>query len=418
MISKRIIMKVARTKERYEDIINLLENKKYDEIFEAYGQRIYNLVVPKSYKKKDLKKLVKSGRAEDIYRKYGDFKYRWHLNKMRQIDVYNETGSKFKSGMNRVKNIIKRRIAPILISLHITLSGLEGGIALLFGKEYEDEKNENTTQYSESIKEYEENTKRYAKKINNMNLTHIQIFAKLMKDMWNEIDGYGKPKEDITGYLRLSIQNEGIGVCRNFADHIATQLNAINSKYNARIVAVYMDMNKQYRRADIERNSVENNETVDAENNFDFKPFSGNHAVTAVDIPDKNITLIIDPTNPSLGVFKNGKIYMFSSQDGKGLQTKEIGQAVMGGIISILDIDGTIIKSFLPSEQSLEELEEEFGIDALNKALVEVADIEEKMDAKDGNTFVAKAKVDEKMAIKNAKEKAEQTTKKDNEIAD
>lgn len=45
----------------------------------------------------------------------------------------------------------------------------------------------------------------------------------------------------------------------------------------------------------------------------------GNHMVTAIDIPKQNTILILDPTNPSIGTIKNGKIYMFSNKEGKGM---------------------------------------------------------------------------------------------------
>ena len=179
--------------------------------------------------------------------------------------------------------------------------------------------------------------------------------------------------------------------------------------------------------ANIKRNIIENNETVDDnngkqdENNnkFDFTHLTGNHMVTAVDIPGKNISLIIDATNPSIGVFVNGRIHMFSSHDGKGIQLTETFQVLLEGIMSVIDLDQTVIKSFLPTEESLEELENEYGVDALNNALVEVADIEEKLNKKNKKNFVAKAEVNEGEALKGATEKTEQTAKeKDNEIAD
>ncbi len=416
MISKRIIMKVARTKERYEDIINLLENKKYDEIFEAYGQRIYNLVAPKSYKKKDLKKLVKSGRAEDIYRKYGDFKYRWYLNKMRQIDVYNETGSKFKSGMNRFKNIIKRRIAPVLIALPIATIPLEE----MFHKIYIDD---NAKIYASEIREYDKELKEYAEKIKKMDLTDIQIFAKVMRDMWDGIDGYAEPDKMITGYDRLILKREGKGVCLNFADHTTAQLNYINPEYNARNVIVYLsDYVNGYTPANIEFKDIRDkrNEEHHDERNFDFTKFTGNHMVTAVDIPNKNVSLVIDTTNRGIGVFINGRIHMFYSEDGKGIRTVENLQVLLRGLMSVLDIDGTIIKSFLQSEESLDELEKEYGTNALNQALKDISEIEKNMKVEEGKgkgEFVAKAEVDEGKALKEATKKAKQTAK-DNEIAD
>lgn len=199
-----------------------------------------------------------------------------------------------------------------------------------------------------------------------MNLTDIQIFMKVIKDMWTEIDRYASPKHEIMGLGRLSLEDEKIGVCRNFADHITAQLNAINPDYNARNLVVYMSGG--YSIANIERNILENNETVeddkeenDNEFNLDITKIFGNHMVTAVDIPNENITLVIDATNPSIGVFKDGRIYMFLSPNGNGLETKGWGQIITGGINSVLDIDSTKLKSFLTAKYSLEELEKKWN---------------------------------------------------------
>ena len=420
---KKKIRKIARTEERYLDIVNLLENKMYDEIFETYGQRIYCLVVPKSYKKKEINKMMREGKFEDIYRKYGEGTYNRFINKMQQEDVYYETGSKFKGRINRVKNVIKRKIAPILISLPIAFP-----ITAIAGEEIIHIVNiiEGAKKYGREIEEYDRGLKEKAEEIQKMNLTDIQIFAKVMRDMWGEIDGYAEPEKTISGYERLSLKSENKGVCRHFADHTTAQLNAINPEYNARNVIVYLSNTNGYRPANIERKIIEDNETVHKENeqpsnggnNFDFTRLTGNHMATAVDIPNKNISLIIDTTNLGIGVFKDGRIYMFFSKNGKGLEMVETFQVMEGGILSALDIDGRIIKSCFQTGKSLNELEEEWGQEAINKALIEVADIEEKMNAKDRSTFVAKVKVDEKMAIKSVGEKAEKTTKKDNEIAD
>ena len=131
--------------------------------------------------------------------------------------------------------------------------------------------------------------------------------------------------------------------------------------------------------------------------------------------------MFIDTTNRGIGVFINGRIHMFYSEDGKGIRTVENLQVLLRGLMSVLDVDGTIIKSFLQSEESLDELEKEYGTDALNQALIDVSEIEKNMKSEEGKgkgEFVAKAEVDEKMAIKKAKEKSKQTTKKGNEIAD
>ena len=122
--------------------------------------------------------------------------------------------------------------------------------------------------------------------------------------------------------------------------------------------------------------------------------------VTAVDVPDKNITLILDPTNPGIGVFKDGKIYMFSTIDGNGLETKHIDEYVQEGYETTIDIIKYELKSvFFPCEYSIEELRKMYGPAALNKELERVRSIEKREDKR--KNFVPKAEINEQEAVKN-----------------
>ena len=46
------LLKVLKSKERQSHISKLLKDKKYDDIYEEYGQTIYTLVVQKNIKNK------------------------------------------------------------------------------------------------------------------------------------------------------------------------------------------------------------------------------------------------------------------------------------------------------------------------------------------------------------------------------
>ena len=269
---------------------------------------------------------------------------------------------------------------------------------------------ENAIQYAEEIEKYEKKIEDYAQEVNSMHLSDIQVFMKVMSDMWKEIDGYATPKEyDVMGFWRLSLTEEGVGVCRNFSDDITAKLNAINPKYNARNVVVYMG-EEEYNLADIDRNIIQNNNTVasndeqensNEEEEIDITKFFGNHAVTAVDIPEQNITLILDPTNPGIGVFKDGQIYMFSTPDGKGIQTKALGQLLFIGADKLANLMVTEVESFLNGSQiSLVELEEMYGTDAQNKALEQLENREHFMD-----DFIEKVKIDHKKVLANTNSK-------------
>ncbi len=402
-MGKKKLMQGAITKERLKDIIALRKAKEYDKIFETYGQRIYCLAVPRKYKKQDIKNLLQQGRFEDIYRRYGESTYNDYIYKMQEIDVYNETGSKPRSILNRVKNVFLHRIAPVALS-----AALLTPATFVAATEYgiKEEKAQNAIEYAQEIEDYNAKIKAYAQEINSMNLTDTQIFMKVMNDMWKSIDGYAEAENEIMGFQRLTLDSEGVGVCRNFADDTTAKLNAINPEYNARNVVVYME-DERYHLAKIERNIIEENDTIADEENeskqdeskFDITQYTGNHMVTAVDIPGKNITLILDPTNPGIGVFKDGEIYMFSTDTGKGIERKPLGQ-LFQGISGALELEITNIKSFLPCEYSIEELEDLYGTNAQNQALEYIASLEKSKEEKLAQDFIPKAKVNEKKAIK------------------
>ena len=233
---KKKLEKELVNKERKEDVKKLLKSKQYDKIFERYGRTIYKISVPGRYKNKDIKNLLKQQRFEDIYRKYGYTIYNRYINKMEAYDVFYETGSKPKSILKRIKNAFLRKMVPYTLSAGILLpAGLTADI--------ETQKLINSVKYEKEIENYNDKIEKYAKEINSMKLTDIQIFMKIIDDMWKEIDGYAFPKNEIEGYLRLTLDNEKIGVCRNFADDITAKLNAINPEYHARNLCPQVSLN-------------------------------------------------------------------------------------------------------------------------------------------------------------------------------
>ena len=110
----------------------------------------------------------------------------------------------------------------------------------------------------------------------------------------------------------MGINEEGYGVCRNMASDLAKKLNEINPKYNAKTLIVYKDM-KSMKRANIDRKIDSTTIQTQGEQNKNHivevnKYIYGNHMITLVDIEKDNVTLALDPTNPSIGVYKDGKI--------------------------------------------------------------------------------------------------------------
>lgn len=332
----------------------------------------------KTLKKQDLKK---EGRYLDILHKYGGSEYYRILKKA----MYNE----IKENKGIIPAIIwraKEYLLSVLEILGTSTALLLPIISTDFAVEVSQLIDDNSVKYESEISLYDKKINDYAKEIQDMKLEDIQIFMKVMDDMWGSIKGYGEPKKDIIGFLELDLATEdGVGVCRNMASDISKKLNAINPKYNARIMNIYIDESGEYQIADIERNIIETNDTIiedsDEENKISDKligniaKITGNHMVTLVDIPNEKLTLVLDPTNPGIGVYKNGKIVMLNSnsENEKKYSAKEFGTVILvNGIDSAKSVAEGYINSFQSTELTMEQIQKKYGIEAQNEALLQV----------------------------------------------
>lgn len=403
---KRKLKKLLKTKERVNEVLKLRKNGEFDKIFELYGYQVFNAAVTTKFKNKDIETLFDQGRFEDIYRRYGAKEYEKFISEMQPLDVYNETGSKFQMQLSKIKNTIKYKILPGLFTASLAL-GITAGESAVEVKKLKDEE---AVKYEQELNEYNNNVEKYADEVKSMNLTDLQTVMKVMDDMWENIDGYGEPKIDSPYFPRLDMTEGGVGVCRNMADDVTSKLNAINPEYNARNLSVYLDSeeltSEGFSMADIKRNILEDNETVVEENTENpdgtdnsegekedknelteeqkekLSKYVGNHMVTAIDLKEEDVTLIIDSTNCNLGVFEDGKIYMFFNDTGNGMRATTLGNLLgfsggenFGGIIHLTEDQ---IKSMLSSKINVAELEEKYGVEAQNRALKEVKQMEGK----------------------------------------
>lgn len=183
---------------------------------------------------------------------------------------------------------------------------------------YNNIKLESEEEYEDELKLYNEEIKKYAKYIKRLNLSDFEIIIKIIYDIWN-IYGYKDECIDSKFYKgvdRLYLYKNKYGVCRHFADDMVYRLNEINPKYNARIITLEIDDNEDGYYLPIKRkkyNDDETNELIsDKEEQIDNKSRKnyGNHMACLVDLPN-NITLIVDPTNTSIGYIRNKTINYF-----------------------------------------------------------------------------------------------------------
>lgn len=162
-------MKIS--KEDRKIIKQLKEEKKFDEIYEKYGRKIYLKNTPYKYKKDDRNQLAKKGRIEDIYLKYGERKYRMYLSDAKYKEIKEIKGKKAAFFYR-----FRRFILSILIAYSTPLIGV--------GAETDIATYKNSIVHSDEINEYEKKITEYAKVVNKYGFTDIQVFMKVYQDIW------------------------------------------------------------------------------------------------------------------------------------------------------------------------------------------------------------------------------------------
>ena len=238
---------------------------------------------------------------------------------------------------------------------------------------------DNSVVYAKEIKENNKHIKEYANEVNELKLNDLEIIMKVMNDIWGDIDGYGKAEDLPIGYYRLAFQEEGKGVCTSFSDEFSARINAINSKYNARNIVVNLKKSEadNLETCDIEQHILDNNiEDVKIKSEIGSieDTIFGNHMVSLVDIPGKDLTLMVDVTNLLIGIFKNGNIYVLNNNSVE----------LMSYCYLMNDIclpDGSSNYIYLLANKEIdndlaEEVSNEYGIEEQEKALEYVKKIE------------------------------------------
>ena len=413
----------------------LLEGKHYDEIYNLFGKTTYILFTPASHKKQDIEKLLKEGNLALIYHKYGSLETMFIKNfrklkkeeikklleEKRYVELQNaygdkvlhehrfdayrsdieyETGSKFKAKVlsSGSKNVHGLKEAVKGLTIFTTTIGviLVGQIGKIIDEMYREDIEKNAS----IIQEYDEEIAEYADYIQSLQLnSDLEVVMKVMDDMWKEIK-YGTPTKDIAGLYRLAFtEDEKVGECRNIADDFSARMNAINPEYNARILTVYGEENyfEEEKTADIKRIKKTDETIIDSENtttnnnnnqgmyeeidrifnDINITEYTGNHMVSIFEPIGKNYTLVVDPTNPSIGIIANGEIYMFQPTNKNGIKFKPIGQITYVKNYDFTDIRNEFLKSFISfkSEEELQEISNEWNLEKQNQALETVRNL-------------------------------------------
>lgn len=381
-------------KETKKEIKNLRKNGEYDKIFTIYGAKVYKKYVPNKYKKQDLKKLKQEGRYEAIYSKYGEEEHNKVLKKAMFDEIKGEKGTA-KAISWWLKEGMKKQ-AKMVGMLGLAASVGFSGAAVVGTTE---SINENSQKYEKEIEEYNENISDYVNNVKKLNLNDTQTFMKLMDDMWKNIQGYGNPEKNILGFFELDLANEdGYGVCRNMASDMAKKLDKLG--YNAKTIVVQMGDDGNYKISNIKRKILDDKLPEEENENgaiLDFlqENIFGNHMVTLVKVPEDDAIVVLDPTNPGLGIYYQGEIKMFNSgkENGLDFDAKQYINSVFNGTEGIKNTIEFYADSWKKPNLSFKELENKYGIEAQNKALEEVRamSVEDKTVK---NDFLDRIKVD------------------------
>lgn len=353
----------------------------YNQLYLKYGSEIYKKYTPYAVKEKDMDLLFDDYRFVEFYIKYGEKEFNYHKYLIKSIDMELETGNKFKSFIYKHANLLKENffklVLPIATSIWLALP-----VYTAASSEIAQIKTRNSN--SEEIETYLDNVQKYSNQISSYNLTDIENIMKVISDLWQNINGYGEPQKDLIGCLGLDIAY-GQGVCRNMVDDTARKLNCINPEYNAHLIVV------QYQNVNTVTSVIPFNNELLTQNNFnnttqtkksttsfidsyDYPEYIGNHAVILMNIPENNVQLIVDPTNPSIGVYVDGKIHIFNKIIGENhsLSRNFLGDALVNGFDGFIYPIEYIDSYDNDCKLSLEELEKLYGIDAQFNALCNV----------------------------------------------
>ena len=375
LFGKNIYLFSASPKHKSQDIKRLMQEKNYSELINKYGS--LDLLFVRGFKKQNKehkKELLEQGNFEQFYQEYGETESNKNMPKIMKKDVQNEIGKKISFKLIKEKIRIKaKKDIKNAMEFTATMSAASLVLVSIYTSSFVKDVTQNEITYYKELQAYNNSMYQYAEEVKEENLTDVEIIMKLMNDMWS--NNYYKATDtmDITGLLRLDLSENGYGVCRHMADDFAAKANAINPEYNARSIAVKISNLESL--ANIDRKIVETNETVDEneqnkenEEESSITNYFGNHAVVLLDvnINNKKITLVVDPTNPSIGYLKDSQIKMLSAKYGNGLEYKPFGQLFLDPD-KILDIRRSEVESYLTNIDE-QIIENEFGLNAQNEA--------------------------------------------------
>lgn len=230
----------------------------------------------------------------------------------------------------------------------------------------------------EALEEYDANLEKYASQFDTNTMSTMEIVMAVMNDIRSNTY-YGIPKNEVLRYGRLSLDDtNNVGVCRNMADKFTTIMNLIDPRFQANNFAVALDTDcDTFTFCNIERpidpvflEQLKNGKSPLLEPPELFNKFFGNHLVTIMKSIEDDCYLVVDVTNPSIGILKDGEVYTFNAEQYKFVDYRPISQfATYEEAFS--DINMKLLLSRF-QDIDLNEANEKYGLDVQNKVLEKI----------------------------------------------
>lgn len=306
------------------------------------------------------------------------------FKKTKNFESILETGKKFNSlefGIRdffiyrNVKNMFykPKKIFKYALGLIAFFTATTLGISEL-------DKSIMSSEEKEIVLEYDKKLEEYVSKFDTNTMSTLEIIMTVMNDIRSNTR-FGKTDVDVAGYnFRLALNDENdIGVCRHMADKFTTIMNMIDPRFDAH--NFLNDLNQDcegFVLCNIEHPTLKPSTSASVipkkETLVDKikDKLDANHMISILKPIDANYYLAVDVTNPSIGVIVDGEIYMFNSNSSDFVDYRPLSQMLFT-YNSFQQVNRELILSYFRNID-LNELNEEYGLEAQNKVLEKIKD--------------------------------------------
>ena len=318
-------------KEKSAEYYELMKQKNYIAVGQQYGKLVYRFSVNRWRRKSILIQLAKEGKLDVVAQIYSK-------RKLKKAKVLAAHYAEYQSGKpNKAvatgkyffRRAIRSGITWAIVAVILIIVFRTQIMSSYLRMSFSSSRTEAEQQYAAEIAAFDLKAAEYGVYLffdvfdaNVDNTTDLEVYNKIINDMWTNITGYGKPEMNAAGYMRLDIvSGNGVGVCRNMSDYMIGVLESqpLVHASNPRMFYVDMGHEGEFGRMSVERKFAPSYDSSQSTEMTPFlKKYAANHVIVAVDVepldaPDVKFTLLIDPTNPSYGYLKDGEIVWINS---------------------------------------------------------------------------------------------------------